>query len=720
MTNPSDSRISRRKVFGLVGGGALSAAASAFAKSSMPKENVFQSAVALWQMNDFKDTHGNNYLNVEGSVAMDVKLTGKSLHESLSAFSDGIVAEFKGGYLNAGQGTNGMLNLTGSQLTVAVRLQSPKGVWGQPLFNKRGSHESLVFNLFSFIDAIGFELGTQDTPGVSQVLCPVSAIGASDWHTVICRYDGKALKMFVDGVVMDEATPKGPLRTGNPYPVLIGAETDDTSIKAGWEGEIDYVALWNRAISDEEVVTLSGGSARVQFLTKKYKELHLLPPRPDLYHEKYRPQFHFTARQWTEHLLNPGQQQEGWLNDPNGLIFVDGVYHLFAQRWAKCWIHAVSKDMLHWTEVQPAFWADHRFGDGVQSGGAVYDWENSSGLSKDPDNPALIAFWSGFDQMSQCISYSLDKGTTWHKYEHNPVLVHPERDPKVFWYAPDKRWIMVLSCEGSYEFFTSKNLLSWTKLPSKIPDSYECPDIFQLPLDGNLDNLKWVLVRGDGFYSIGEFDGTKFISQTDQLPGDQGPNFYATMSWGDIADEPGRRVQIAWMRGGSYPDMPFNQQMSFPCDLSLKTGDAGLHVCRNPIHEISKLHGTPHHMNTTTLNAGMKLPLNVSGELYHIKANVNLSLDSEVHFHINGASLTFMSSSVACNSQQIKVMGTVSTFEILIDRTSAELFVNDGLVSVSSCFLPTDNNFNIDCKAGSITIESMVIYPLHSIWPASF
>ena len=182
-----------------------------------------------------------------------------------------------------------------------------------------------------------------------------------------------------------------------------------------------------------------------------------------------RPQFHFTARQWTYHKLNPGMREEGWLNDPNGLIHFDGEYHLFAQRWNKCWIHAVSHDLVHWTELQPAFWEDDRFGSGVQSGGAVLDQANSSGLAPAGSPPPLVAFWAGNDNRSQCISYSLDRGRTWTKYARNPVLVHPERDPKVFWHQPTHRWVMVLYGSGSYFLFTSKNLLDWTDLEGIDP-----------------------------------------------------------------------------------------------------------------------------------------------------------------------------------------------------------------------------------------------------------
>ncbi len=304
------------------------------------------------------------------------------------------------------------------------------------------------------------------------------------------------------------------------------------------------------------------------------------PLRADLYKETLRPQFHFTARQWTTHKLNPGMREEGWLNDPNGLVFFDGEYHLFAQRWNKCWIHAVSRDLVHWTELQPAFWEDDRFGSGVQSGGAVVDWKNSSGLAPAGGPPPLVAFWAGNDNRSQCISYSIDRGRTWTKYARNPVLVHPERDPKVFWHEPTQRWVMVLYGGGSYLLFTSENLLSWSELKDSIPESYECPDMFTLPVDHDLNQKKWVLVRGNGKYSVGEFDGTRFAPETPQLPCDLGPNFYATQSWGEIAGQEGRRVQIAWMREGKYPDMPFNQQMTFPCDLTLRRVNGSYRVFR--------------------------------------------------------------------------------------------------------------------------------------------
>jgi fructan beta-fructosidase len=694
----------------------LFTSAVATAQDTIRYNSAFQSAVAVWSMKDLRDTAGKNELKVTGAVTMGSRLMGKDRAASLAVGSDGIVAQLDGGYLNAGQGTDGMLNLTGSALTLSVRLRSPSGVWGQPIFSKHGGHDRLVYNLFSFPSAIGFELGTRDTPGMTQVLVPLAKIDPREWHTVICRYDGSSLRMFVDGVLMDEAKATGPLRTGNTEPVLIGGETNGGAIKSGWKGQIDYVALWNRALTNAEIEGLSGSAAQIARHKKQYKEMRLLPAQPDLYQEKYRPQFHFTARQWTVHTLNPGQQEEGWLNDVNGLIHLNGEYHLFAQRWAKCWIHAVSKDLIHWTEVQPAFWDDHRFGTGVQSGGAVYDRDNTSGLSHDKKHPPLIAFWSGFDNRSQCLSYSLDQGRTWTKYANNPYMIQPERDPKVLWYEPTKQWIMVLSCQGHYDFFTSPNLLTWTKLSTSIPDSYECPDFFPLPVNGDLNHMKWVLIRGNGKYSVGDFDGTAFLPETDQLLCDHGPNFYATMSWGDIEGAPGRRVQIAWMRDGKYPDMPFNQQMSFPCDMTLHTTAQGLRIYRKPVTEIGMLHGKPHEWNSSALSAGVVLPLDVPGDLFHIVAQVDIPAGVTLTFHIRGATITLTNRTVACSSQPASVAEDVKTVEILVDRTSVETFVNEGEVSLSACFLPTDDHLAVECTHGSAILRSLRVFPLQSIW----
>jgi fructan beta-fructosidase len=458
-----------------------------------------------------------------------------------------------------------------------------------------------------------------------------------------------------------------------------------------------------------------------------------------LYKETFRPQFHFTARQWTENRLNPEPRDEGWCNDLNGLVYYDGEYHLFAQRWNKCWIHAVSRDLVHWTELQPAFWEESNES-GAQSGNCVIDYGDTSGLSQNKSNPPMVAFWARGDQKSQCISYSLDHGRTWQYYAHNPVMVYPERDPMVFWYKPTHKWVMMLYGNDQYHIFTSDNLLKWKDEDNPIPNSFECPDFFQLPIDGNKDNLKWVLVRGNGKYSVGTFDGTKFTEETPQMESDAGPNFYATQSWGNTDTGDGRRIQCAWMRGGVYPDMPFNQQITFPCELTLHTTPDGLRLFRQPIKEIALLHTHENTWSNVTLRSGGNLTLARTGgcraagrgglpgsgdltlartgDLFHVKMSVSIPQGSTVTMNIRGVPLVLTHNTIACGTDPQPVIGELKTVEILIDRTSIEIFANQGELSLSRCFLPDDSSLSLKADGLPVSIHSILLYLLKSAWPA--
>jgi len=436
-----------------------------------------------------------------------------------------------------------------------------------------------------------------------------------------------------------------------------------------------------------------------------------------LYQETHRPQFHFTARQWTMDRLNPGMRQEGWLNDLNGLIFYEGEYHLFAQRWNKCWIHAVSKDLVHWTELKPAFW-EEQLDSGVQSGTCVIDYANTSRLATDTNHPPLVAFWSRNDNRNQCISYSLDHGRTWRHHEKNPVLIHPERDPKVFWHAPSARWVMFLYGEQNkerlYHILTSTNLLSWHDENSPIKNSFECPDFFQLPLDGDRAHLKWVLVRGNGKYSIGDFTGTEFNEETAQVDSDAGPNFYATQTWENTPD--GRRVQVAWMQGGSYPDMPFNQQVTFPRELTLRTTPEGPRLFRQPIRELETLHDIEQTWANRTLNAGQTLPLAPAGDLFRVQAELTIGEGATLTMNARGSRLVFTPQSVACGTKPVVLRSPLKNFEVLVDRTSVETFANDGEASMSKCFLPTESGLSLKAIGGSVTINRLKLVHLKSAW----
>ncbi len=434
-----------------------------------------------------------------------------------------------------------------------------------------------------------------------------------------------------------------------------------------------------------------------------------------LYQETLRPQFHFTARQWTMDRLNPGPKQEGWINDLNGLIYYDGEYHLFAQRWWKCWLHAVSRDLVHWTELQPAFW-EEKSETGDQSGTCVVDYNNTSGLSPDKANPPMVAFWSRNDNRTHCICYSLDHGRTWKRYEKNPIMVYPERDPKVFWHAPSNHWVMMLYGDSQYHIFTSTNLLNWKDEHKPIKNSFECPDFFELPVDGNASNKKWVLIQGNGKYSIGSFDGTEFKEETERYSCDIGPNFYATQTWANNDTGDGRRIQAAWMRGPTFPDMPFNQQISFPCELILRNTANGPRVYRTPIREIALLHQGQDSWTNLTLQANQVLPMEPSGRQFHIQADVNIPEGSKLTFNLRGVPVVLTSKTVESGSRPASVLSKVAKVEILMDRASIELFVNGGEISSTRFVLPNENGLSVKAEGGAATIQSLTVHPLNSAW----
>jgi fructan beta-fructosidase len=339
------------------------------------------------------------------------------------------------------------------------------------------------------------------------------------------------------------------------------------------------------------------------------------------YMEPFRAQYHFTP-------------EKNWMNDPNGMVFYEGEYHLFYQynpagdKWGHMsWGHAVSPDMVHWMHLPLALpEADNVM---VFSGSAVVDWKNSSGFGKD-GRPPLVAVYTGFrttDRVQfQCIAYSNDKGRTWTKYSGNPVIDINStdfRDPKVQWHDATRRWIMTvsLSAEHKVRFYGSDNLKAWTLLSEFGPAGatggvWECPDLFELPLPGTNDK-RWVLVvnmnpgsvagGSGGQYFIGRFDGTQFVADRDSLippkPGrsasesahwlDYGPDYYAAVSWSDVPASDGRRLWLGWMSnweyGGDVPTSPWRSAMSIPREVGLRRTAEGIRLVQKPAREMESL-----------------------------------------------------------------------------------------------------------------------------------
>jgi fructan beta-fructosidase len=489
--------------------------------------------------------------------------------------------------------------------------------------------------------------------------------------------------------------------------------TSDNLIEASW----DVRPFAGQTARLEIVDEASGGWGHVNvgriYQTDAPEVLPLA--KGILYQETLRPQFHFTARQQVMDRLNPGQRQDGWLNDLNGMIYYAGEYHLFAQRWNKCWIHAVSTDLIHWTELQPAFW-EEQLDSAVQSGTCVIDYQNSSGLSKDPSTPPMVAFWSR-NTPQHCISYSLDKGRTWTHYAGNPVLEYPERDPKVFWHAPSNHWVMVMYGNGQYHIFTSTNLLNWHDENHPIDNAYECPDFFELPVVGNAAVKKWALIHADGQYSLGTFNGTQFTEETPRYYSDMGGyNFYATQTFNNVETGDGRRIQLAWMRGSDFPNMPFSQQVTFPCEITLHQTPAGLRLFRQPIAELDLLQNPGQTWSEQSLTAGQQITLAAAGDLFRIKAAVTIQSGSKLTFNLRGFPVVLTSNSMDSGTGAQPSQGQIATVEILVDRASVESFANAGEISCTRYFQPQGQGLSVTANGSGVVIHSMSVTPLKSMW----
>ncbi|HLK58251.1 MAG TPA: glycoside hydrolase family 32 protein [Chthonomonadaceae bacterium] len=446
-----------------------------------------------------------------------------------------------------------------------------------------------------------------------------------------------------------------------------------------------------------------------------------------LYDESYRPQFHFTP-------------MKNWMNDPNGLVYYGGEYHLFFQHnpsginWGNMtWGHATSLDLVHWKQLPNAIEPD-KLGT-IFSGSAVVDEKNTAGFQVG-NQPALVAIYTAAGGTSpesqgqpftQCLAYSTDKGQTWTKYAQNPVLKHiaaENRDPKVVWHAPTQHWIMALYLDKEdYALFSSQDLKAWTQLQTlTMPGCSECPDFFEIPVTENPKEHKWVFTAANGHYLVGDFDGKRFTPEGGVQQVDYGANYYAVQTYSDIPSTDGRRIQIAWMTGGSYPQMPFNQQMSFPCTLTLHTTPDGLRLYRLPIRELAGLHSGPLQWRNHMVQPGENLLKIFSGELWDIQMECELQDATEfglrvrgedIRYHVKEQTLTCLgrTAPLAPENGRIKL-------RILVDRTSLEVFGNEGKISMTSCFVPRLKEKGLELYAigGNVKVVSMVVSPLRSAW----
>lgn len=443
------------------------------------------------------------------------------------------------------------------------------------------------------------------------------------------------------------------------------------------------------------------------------------------YGEALRPQYHFTARR-------------DWLNDPNGLVWYAGEYHLFFQhtpgslQWGpNTWGHAVSTDLVHWRQIEHALEPDAM--GWVWSGSAVVDWRDTGGFQTG-DEPALIALYTTGDTREesrqpcvQCLACSNDRGRTWTRWGGNPIVGHiraENRDPKVVWHEPSRQWVMALYLDGSdYALLGSPDLKRWKRLCDvAMPDTSECPDLFELPVDGDPADTRWVFWGANGNYRLGRFDGRTFAPETDVLRSNWGGNSYAGQTWSDVPSEDGRCLQITWMAGGEYPGMPFNQQMSFPVELSLRSTAQGLRIHREPVREIELLYETTRSWRDLALRPGESPIGDTRGELLDIEVELEPGSASEVGLTVRGERVSYHA-----GEQRLTCLGREAPLptregrihlRILLDRASLEVSGNRGAVSMPTCFIPDPAAMGLDLYAvgGEAGVHRLDVRWLRSAW----
>lgn len=498
------------------------------------------------------------------------------------------------------------------------------------------------------------------------------------------------------------------------------------------------------------------------------------------YREPWRPQYHFTPA-------------TNWMNDPNGMVFYEGEYHLFYQynpfgdKWGHMsWGHAVSRDLTQWEHLPVALYEE----DGVMifSGSAVVDWQNTSGFGRD-GRPPLVAIYTGHytakPLQNQQIAFSNDRGRTWTKYAGNPVLDIGEkdfRDPKVFWHAPTRRWVMVVSwpTHRKVRFYASPNLKDWTHLSDFGPAGsvrgiWECPDLFPLRVEGRPGGEKWVLIVNIGSgapaggsgcqYFIGEFDGRDFTPDSSAptlappagkdseaaLWADWGRDFYAAVSWSDIPKRDGRRLWLGWMSNWEYandvPTSPWRSAMSVARELRLRSTPDGLRLVQYPVRELERLRGKRERLGQTSIakaNAWLS-QRQTDNPLLELRTEVETGSRPEpfeLLLHTGPKEVTALrydpaQSQLALDRSRsgrvdfhpkfkdpqvapLAPTGGRIALHILLDTSSVEVFANHGEIVLTSLILPEagPRRFEFRSPSPTLRLHHLELHELNSTAPS--
>ena len=455
------------------------------------------------------------------------------------------------------------------------------------------------------------------------------------------------------------------------------------------------------------------------------KQSDTIPGEENFYKEPYRPQFHFT-------------QKVGWNNDPNGMVYHNGKWHLFFQHnpvglpWGNMtWGHATSKDLLHWEQhpnklLRKTFAAHDCF-----SGGATVDKKNTAGWGKN----ALVAFFTdtgyGFPKYGgESIAYSTDGGETFTYYEKNPVVKHGGRDPKVIWYQYDQNdtpldakakqlgghWVMAVYDEKggrNAAFYTSTNMKDWTE-QSHLPGYYECTELFELPVDGDAANTRWVVFAADAMYAVGAFDGKTFTPEHEGKHRVHYGNYYASQTFDNAPD--GRKIQIGWVRIAAPG--PYNQHFSFPHRLTLRTTEDGIRMFAKPVKEIEQLRAKSNLADPQDLVAGEPVTLPIGSDLLDVRLTVEVGDAEEIVLNLPGRQIKYSVTDQKLNGAPLKPVDGKISLQVLADRSLTEIAGGDGRVFITAGGPQKQDieEISVTAHGGTAKLIKLQAHELKSIW----
>lgn len=446
-----------------------------------------------------------------------------------------------------------------------------------------------------------------------------------------------------------------------------------------------------------------------------------VPGEDTFYKEPHRPQFHFT-------------QKVGWNNDPNGMVYHNGTWHFFFQHnpvalpWGNMtWGHATSEDLLHWEQQPNKLFPGTMAKGACFSGGATVDTNNTAGWGRN----TLVAFLTDTGA-GESIAYSKDGGKTFTWYEGNPVVKHKGRDPKVIWYAYDDsdkplndsakklggHWVMVvydehLEYKRNAAFYTSTNLKEWTE-QTHLPGYFECTELFELPVDSDAGNTRWVVFAADAKYAVGTFDDRTFTPEHEgKFQVHWGP-YYASQTFDNAPN--GRKIQMGWLRIPSPG--PYNQHFSFPHRLTLQTTADGIRMFARPIREIEDLRTKSTQVEPQELAANKPVKLTVGSDLLDVRLTLEVGTAKAIELKLPGRTVKYDAGTYKLNEAPLKPIDGRISIQVLADRSLTEIIGNDGRVFISGRGPAKVDATEVSITAigGNGTLVSFEAHELKSIW----